>query len=177
MSRLFLSRLFLTTFSEHADGERRGLVRIRLQHRKGLGKMCLQVPSDWHRASALAVGMLRKVVKNRYCSSYSQDMHLCCPVACDQCPSGPPPPAATPPPQPAATRTPTRAPTGAPTSPASTHTPTRSPTAPPVSSPSSGCVNGDPQFINQFVHRFMDRFVNRCVDGDPRVQLNGRYAC
>lgn len=107
---------------------------------------CLAARPGW--SSAYTCGS-----STRYCSSYSQDMHLCCPVACDQCPSGPPPPAATPPPQPAATRTPTRAPTGAPTSPASTRTPTRSPTAPPVSSPSSGCV-----------------------DGDPRVQLNGSPA-
>ena len=56
---------FLATFSAHADGERRGLDRVGGPHRKDLRQARLQVPSDWPRPLAFAVGMLRGVTKKR----------------------------------------------------------------------------------------------------------------
>ena len=42
-----------------------GLDRIGGWHRKALGETCLQVPSDRHGSSALAVGALRDVKETR----------------------------------------------------------------------------------------------------------------
>ena len=58
-STKFPIRPIFCNLSAHADGERRGLDRIGGWHRKGLGETCLQVPSDRHGSSAIAVGMLR----------------------------------------------------------------------------------------------------------------------
>ena len=49
--------------SEHADGEGRGLRRIRGQHRKSLDETRPQVPSDRRNPWAFAVGMLRYLFK------------------------------------------------------------------------------------------------------------------
>ena len=60
---IFRADLFWATLSAHADGERRGRDRIGGQRRKGLGETRRWVPSDRHRSSVLAVGMLRDVKK------------------------------------------------------------------------------------------------------------------